>query len=74
MHTRLAANQAYTTLELTVAYHKAIPTGTGRLRAEVRVVSVDKHAAFAAATLTGKNDRFHASITSTQRVMERGTP
>jgi uncharacterized protein (TIGR00369 family) len=74
VHTKLAANQAYTTLELKVAYHKAITTGTGRLRAEGRVVSIGKRAAFAEATLKDDTGRLYASATSTLLVMERGTP
>ena len=34
VHSRLSATQAYTTLELKVAYHKAITRDTGVLRAE----------------------------------------
>src|SRR5688500_4984618 len=51
VHTRLSATQAYTTLELKVAYHKPITRETGPLRAEGRVVSFGRRAAFAEATL-----------------------
>src|SRR5207253_6191366 len=45
VHSRLSASQAYTTLELKVAYHKAITRNTGLLRAEGRVVSFGRRAA-----------------------------
>jgi uncharacterized protein (TIGR00369 family) len=38
VHSRLTAWQAYTTLELKVAYHKPITEDTGLLRAEGRVL------------------------------------
>ena len=49
--------QAYTTLELKVAYHKAITAKTGPVRAEGRVVSLGRRAAFAEATLTDAEGR-----------------
>src|SRR6202140_5681209 len=42
VHSRLTAAQAYTTLELKVAYHKAITKDTGLLRAEGRLLSFGK--------------------------------
>ena len=45
-HTRLRAGQTYTTLELKVAYHKAITDQTGPMRAEGRVVSMGRRVAF----------------------------
>ncbi|NNM66152.1 MAG: PaaI family thioesterase [Burkholderiales bacterium] len=71
VHSRLSANQAYTTLELKVSYHRPITTDTGPLRAEGRVVSVGRRAAFAEATLKDANERIYASATSTLLVMER---
>src|SRR5215212_7189658 len=47
VHASLTATQAYTTLELKVAYHKAITRDTGPLRAEGRVTSIGRRAAFA---------------------------
>ncbi len=72
VHSRLSPAQGYTTLELKVAYHKAITRETGRLRAEGRVVSVGRRAAFAEATLTDEAGRLYASATSTLLVFERG--
>ena len=69
VHTRLAAGQSYTTLELKVAYHKAMTTETGKVRAEGRVLSFGRRAAFAEARLTDASGRLYASATSTLLVI-----
>jgi uncharacterized protein (TIGR00369 family) len=71
VHTRLSATQGYTTLELKVAYHKAITHDTGRLRAEGRVVTFGRRAAFAEARLIDDEDRLYASATSTLLILDR---
>ncbi|HEV7243114.1 MAG TPA: PaaI family thioesterase [Thermoanaerobaculia bacterium] len=71
VHTRLSATQAYTTLELKVAYHKPITRETGPLRAEGRVISFGRRAAFAEATLVDAEGRLYASATSTLLVIDR---
>ena len=71
VHTRLSATQAYTTLELKVAFHKAITRNSGLLRATGRVVSFGRRAAFAEATLSDEEGRLYASATSTLLVIER---
>ena len=71
VHSRLTATQAYTTLELKVAYHKAVTRDSGLLRAEGRVISIGRRAAFAEATLTDATGRLYASATSTLLVFER---
>ena len=71
VHTLLAANQAYTTLELKVAYHKPITRETGPLRAVGRVASIGRRAAFAEAKLIDEADRLYASATSTLLLFER---
>ncbi|SAL13562.1 phenylacetic acid degradation-related protein [Caballeronia turbans] len=71
VHSCLTATQAYTTLELKVAYHKALTRDTGLLRAEGRVLSIGRRAAFAEATLRDASGRLFASATSTLLVMER---
>lgn len=71
VHSGLTPTQAYTTLELKVAYHKAITRDTGALRAEGRVVSLGRRAAFAEAKLTDANEGLYASATSTLLVFER---
>ena len=71
VHSRLTATQAYTTLELKVAYHKAITRNTGPLRAEGHVVSLGRRAAFAEANLTDSKGRLYASATSTLLIFDR---
>ncbi|SAL47055.1 phenylacetic acid degradation-related protein [Caballeronia cordobensis] len=71
VHSCLTATQAYTTLELKVAYHKAITRDSGMLRAEGRVLSIGRRAAFAQASLKDASGWLFASATSTLLVMER---
>jgi uncharacterized protein (TIGR00369 family) len=71
VHSRLSELQAYTTLELKIAYHKAITIETGPVRAEGRVLSMGRRAAFAEAKLTDADGRLLASATSTLLVFER---
>lgn len=68
VHSRLAPGQGYTTLELKVAYHRALHDGM-TVRAEGRVVSMGRRAAFAEATLVDADGRLCASATSTLLVM-----
>jgi uncharacterized protein (TIGR00369 family) len=68
---KLGASQGYTTLELKVAYHRAMTTDTGRVRAEGRVVSIGRRAAFAQAELSDSQGRLLASATSTLLVFDR---
>jgi uncharacterized protein (TIGR00369 family) len=70
VHSMLGATQAYTTLELKVAYHKAMTRDTGPLRAEGRVLSFGRRAAFAEGTLKDEQGRLYASATSTLLVIE----
>jgi len=71
VHASLGAAQGYTTLELKVAYHRAMTDKTGKVRAEGRVVSLGRRAAFAEATLRGADGKLHASATSTLLVFDR---
>ncbi len=71
VHSKLTADQAYTTLDLKVSYHKAITAETGEVRAEGRVVQMGRRAAFAEARLTDSAGRLYASATSTLLVMQR---
>lgn len=70
-HSRLAANQGYTTLELKVAYHRAMTVNTGPVYAEGRVLTIGRRAAFAEATLKDAAGKLYASATSTLLVFER---
>ena len=71
VHSRLGAGQSYTTLELKVAYHKALTSQTGPLRAEGFVLTMGKRVAFAEAKLIDASGRLHASATSTLLVIEQ---
>ena len=70
-HSKLTSDQAYTTLELKVAYHRAMTKETGRVRAEGRIASIGRRAAFAEAKLTDGMGRLLASATSSLLVMPR---
>lgn len=69
VHSRLAPGQSYTTLELKVAYHRAMMSETGAVRAEGRVLSMGRRTAFAEARLTDRSGRLLASATSTLLVI-----
>ncbi len=71
VHSRLSAAQGYTTLDLTVSYHRPITVDTGLLRAEGSIKSIGRRAAFAEAKLTGADGKLYASATSTLLVFER---
>jgi uncharacterized protein (TIGR00369 family) len=70
-HSRLGATQGYTTLELKVSYHRAMTVETGTVRAEGRVLTMGRRAAFTEATLTDAAGKVYATATSTLLVFER---
>ena len=67
--TKLAAGQSFTTLELKVAYHRAMTADTGPVRAEGIVMSAGRRVAFVEAKLTDGDGRLLASATSTLLVI-----
>lgn len=71
VHTLLRAGQRYTTLELKVAYHRAMTDKTGTVRAEGKVVTMGRRAAFAEARLTDAAGTLYASASSTLLVIDR---
>jgi uncharacterized protein (TIGR00369 family) len=71
VHSKLKAGQGYTTLELKIAYHKAMTKRTGLIRAEGWVVSLGRRAAFAEGRITDADGRLYASATSTLLVFDR---
>ncbi len=71
VHSQITATQGYTTLELKVAYHRAMTDKSGRVRAEGRVVSMGRRAAFAEGKLFDEQGRLCASATSTLLVFDR---
>jgi uncharacterized protein (TIGR00369 family) len=68
-HSKLAPGQGYTTLELKVAYHRAMTANTGRVRAVGTVTSFGRRVAFAEAKLTDGEGRLLASASSTLLVI-----
>jgi uncharacterized protein (TIGR00369 family) len=71
VHSRLSPTQGYTTLELKVAYHKAMTERTGVVRAEGWVVTMGRRAAFAEARLVDRDGKLYATATSTLLVFDR---
>lgn len=65
VHTCMKAGQGYTTLELKIAYHRALTEASGPVRAEGRVVSIGRRAAFADGKLFDKDGHLCASATTT---------
>ena len=70
VHASLTGMQTYTTLDLKVAYHRALTAQTGPVLAEGKVVSIGKRVAFAEGRLTDADGRLYASATSTLLVYE----
>jgi uncharacterized protein (TIGR00369 family) len=71
VHTKLSARQGYTTLELKIAYHRALTRDSGPVRAEGTVLSFGRRAAFAEGRLVDAQGRLCASATSTLLVFDR---
>jgi uncharacterized protein (TIGR00369 family) len=71
VHTRLAAGQGYTTLELKVSYLRGLNKDTGAVSAEGIVLSVGKRVAFAEAKLVDSSGRLCATASSTLLVFDR---
>lgn len=71
VHSRLTPQQGYTTLELKVAFHRALTAESGLVRAEGRVISMGRRVAFAEGTLTDASGRLCATGSSTLLVMDR---
>ena len=71
VHSALKGGQGYTTLELKIAYHRAMTDKSGPVRAEGRIVSVGRKAAFAEGKLFDAQGRLCASGTTTCLVFSR---
>jgi len=71
VHSKLSSTQGYTTLELKIAYHRALTKDSGTVRAEATVISMGRRAAFAEGRLTDSEGRLCASATSTLLVFDR---
>ncbi len=65
VHTRMKPGQGYTTLELKIAYHRALSDQSGPVRAEGKVISLGRRAAFAEGRLLDKDGKLCATATTT---------
>jgi uncharacterized protein (TIGR00369 family) len=65
VHSTLKPGQSYTTLELKIAYHRAMTDESGPVRAEGKIISVGRRAAFAEGRLRDAQGRLCASGTTT---------
>jgi len=71
VHTKLAPDQAYTTLELKVAYHRAMTKETGVVRAEGKVINIGRRVGYSEARLVDAAGKLYASATSTLLILPR---
>ena len=69
--TRLADDQGFTTLELKVAYHRAITEKTGVVRGEGKIITFGRRAAFTEGRLVDDKGNLYATATSTCLVFAR---
>jgi uncharacterized protein (TIGR00369 family) len=71
VHSRLSADQGYTTLELKIAYHRAMTVETGPVRAEAKVITMGRRVAFTEGRITDAAGKVYASATSTLILVEK---
>ena len=70
VHSKLSATQGYTTLELKIAYHRALTVKTGKTRCVGRVKTFGRRVAFAEAELFDEAGNLCVSATSTLLVFD----
>lgn len=70
VHAMMTAQQGYATLELKIAYHRPLNDESGVVKAEGRVLSIGRRAAFAEAKMTDAAGRLCASAISTLLVFD----
>jgi len=70
VHSTLKPGQGFTTLELKIAYHRAMSDRSGPVRAEGRILSRGRKAAFVEGRLIDKDGRLCASGTTTCMVFD----
>lgn len=70
VHASLGPHQGYTTLDLRVAFHRAMTSRTGLVRAEGKVLTLGRRVAFAEGRLVGADGRLYATSTSTLLVYD----
>lgn len=66
---KMMPGQSFSTLEIKVAYHKAMTKETGLVRAEGKIITFGRRAAFTEARLTDAAGKLYASATSSLLVM-----
>jgi len=71
VHASLGTQQSYSTLEIKIAYHKALTDKIGRIRAEGRVISLGRRVAFAEGRLIDSDGNLYASASSTLWIREQ---
>jgi len=69
--TLLAEGQGFTTLELKVAYHRAMTEMTGPVRGEGKVITFGRRAAFTEGRVVDDKGNLYATATSTCLVFTR---
>lgn len=70
VHSTLAPNRGYTTLELKVSYLRGLSTTSGTVRATGHIVSAGRRVVFASAELHDGQGRLCATATSTLLVFD----
>lgn len=68
---KMVPGQSFSTLEIKVAYHKAMTRETGPVRAEGKIVTFGRRAAYTEARLTDLDDKLYASATSSLIVLSQ---
>jgi uncharacterized protein (TIGR00369 family) len=71
IHSKLSAAQAFATLELKIAFHRALTRDTGLVRAEAQIVSFGRRVAYAEGSLIDGIGRLYASASVTALVFDR---
>jgi uncharacterized protein (TIGR00369 family) len=66
---KMVSVQSFSTLEIKIAYHKAMTKDTGPVRAKGKIVIFGRRAAFTEAQLTDLNGKLYASATSSLIVL-----
>lgn len=66
---KMTPGQTFSTLEIKVAYHKAMTKETGPVRAEGKIITFGRRAAYTEARLTDAAGKLYASATSSLLVM-----
>ena len=66
---KMLPGQSFSTLEIKVAYHKPMTKDTGPVRAEGKIITFGRRAAFTEASLTDLDGRLYASATSSLIVL-----